>query len=340
MALSKIAGALTMLLVVSPQGYAARNSGVTEEVERVLAETNFERPPSLTQKQQLVERLQRRGIETITDLHPYLGRSETVQHNALLAIEQMGEIDSKTLGLIEALAREAQDSPAPSVATAVRIVLERSEWPAAFDFALAIAQKGHRKPLLELMSWLSAQDQSSLGASEETAALTRACLHRIASLFETGTYSGEQPLSFSMAVERPPFDNDVYLKDVAGAFLSAIRNAGRMTDMKEIGFISSFSVVARGAEATSQLVEDGLVQIVTTGSDPLVKLVLWRMTIDGLASAKSGDRIIEAALKKSPGLAAYVDQLRRMNQAVAGMDSGIKNQIQEALRDLQTSPQS
>jgi len=338
MALRTIAGALIILVAAFSPAYAVRDAGISQAVEEALAETHFERPPSLAEKRQLVERLRRQGIETITDLHPYLGRSETVRHNTLFAIEQMGDIDPKTLGLIEKLAREAEDSPAPFVTTAVRLVLERSEWPAALDFARAIAPKSHHKPLLEIMAWISAQDQSLLSASEEATALTRVCLYRMDSLFETGTYSGEQPLSFSMAVQRPPFNDNMYAEDVTGAFLSAIRNAGRMRDMEKIGFVSSFAVITRGAEVTPQLVEDGLIQIVKTGSSPLVKLVLWRMTIDGVASTKSGERILAAASEKSPGLAGYLDQLRSMDQAMAGMDSGLKNEIEQALRDLQTAP--
>jgi hypothetical protein len=338
MALSSIAGALIMVFAACNPAYAARDAGISQAVEEVLVETHFERPPSLAEKRQLVERLRRRGIETVTDLQPYLGRSETVRQNTLFAIEQMGDIDPKTLRLIENLAREAEDSPAPSVTTAVRLVLEKSEWAAALDFASAIAPKSHHKPLLEIMAWISAQDQSLLSASEKATALTRICLYRMDSLFETGTYSGEQPLSFSMAVQRPPFNDNMYAENVTGAFLSAIENAARMKDMREIGFISSFAIVARGAEVTPQLVEDGLIQIVTTGPSPLVKLVLWRMTIDGLASTKSGERILAAASEKSPGLAGYLDELRSLDQGVAGMDSGLKNEIEQALRDLQTAP--
>jgi hypothetical protein len=156
----------------------------------------------------------------------------------------------------------------------------------------------------------------------------------MAFLFEIGTYSGGQPISFSMAVEQPPFDDEAHVEDVTRAFLSALQNAGRMTDMQRIGFISSFAIVARGAEAKPRLVEDGLVRIVKTGSDPLAKLILWRLSIEGLAETKSGERVVAAALKRSPALASYVEQLRSRSRGVAGTEADLKNEIERAFREL------
>jgi hypothetical protein len=107
-----------------------------------------------------------------------------------------------------------------------------------------------------------------------------------------------------------------------------------MKDLQRIGFISSFAIVARGAEAKPRLVEDGLVRIVKTGSDPLVKLILWRMSIEGLAETTSGERVVAAALKRSPGLAGYVEQLRNRSRGVAGTDADLKSEIERALREL------
>lgn len=334
MALRTVVGALIAVVAVFHPSYAVRDPGISEEVEKALAEAHFERVPSLEQRRNLVARLQRRGIETITDLHPYLGQSETVRHNALYAIEQIGDIDAKTLGLIEDLALKTASSPAPSAAMAVRLVLEQSEWPAALDFARTIAPNCSARPHFVLMTWMSAQDQSLFDASGEAAALTITCLKRLRSLFETGIYSGEQPLGFSMVVQLPPFDDSRYVRHVTAAFLSAVENAGRMRNMEKLGFIGSFSVVVRGVEGAPKLVEDGLVHIVTTGSEPLVKLILWRMSVDGFASTDSGERIAQAALKKFPGLAGYLDRLRSLNTGVAGMEDTLKNEIEHALKDL------
>ena len=335
----RIAGALIMVVAVSHPASAAPNRGISAEVEKVLAETSCERPPSLPEKQRLVELLQRRGVETLTDLHPYLGRSETVRHNALIAIGHMGNIDARTLEVIQEVARAAKDSPAPSVAVAVRLALDNSTWPAALDFGLSIAPQVSWRPLLEIMAWISAQDQASIAASKQAVFLTRVCLHRMASLFETGDYSGNQPLGCSMAVERLPFSDRAYAEDVTRAFLTAIRNAGRMKDTEEIGMISSFMVVAREAEGAPELVEDGLMDIVTTGPEPLVKLVLWRMSIDGFAATKSGQRIVAEALKNSPALASYLDQLRSASKGASGTGNGLRNEIDKAFRDLRSATQ-
>jgi hypothetical protein len=44
------------------------------------------------------------------------------------------------------------------------------------------------------------------------------------------------------------------------------------------------------------------------------------------------------ALKKFPGLAGYVDQLRRMSQGVAGMDADLKSEIERAFLELRMAP--
>jgi hypothetical protein len=322
----------TTILVVTWPGCPAHGQGVSREVEEALRETRFDRPPSPVEKQELVDRLRRHGIETVTDLRPYLKRSEEVRGNALIAIGHVGNVDPGTLKAIEDLARSAARSPAPSVATAVRIVLNNLPRREAADFAISIAPQASMPPLHELMSWVSSQDRAWIAASPRAASLAKNCLLSMNALFQTGTYSGKWPMTFSLSVERPPFSERAHSETVTRTFLTAVRNAARVTDLRNIAFISSFMAVARGAKTAPLLVEEGLVEIVTTAPAPLVKLILWRMSADGLAHTESGQRVVAAVLRRFPDLASFIDRLT--NALSAGSGNDVKDEIDRALREL------
>jgi hypothetical protein len=330
----KTALILALLAALLVPGRLAFAQAVSQEAEGFLRELRFERPPTRLEKQELLVALRRRGIVTLTDLRPFLVRSERVRHNALIAIDYFDRIDDETLGLIEQLAQEAGASSEASAATAVRMVLQRRPLRRAAAFGLAIAPGAHFRSLRELMTWLAARPRRAFAASPEGHELTRACLARLASLFEHGAYSGEWPISFSLLMTRPPFDDPAHAGEVGRAFLSALENTGRLTGLRELGLISAFAAVAPVAEESPQLVEAGLGHIVTSGQEPLVKLVLWRMSCDGFDRTPSGEIVVATALRKSPELAAFLGRLRAARGDDADAQRAVTQQVTRALDEL------
>lgn len=321
----------TVLLVPGPAAYG---QSVSREAERFLRGVQFERPPSNPEKRELVRALRRRGIVTLTDLRPFLTRSERVRHNALIAIDAFPRVDDRTLGLVEELARATSDSPAASVATAVRLVLERRPRAAAADFALAIAPRSHFGGLREIMTWLATGPHLAFATTPDAHPLIQASLSRLTSLFGQGTYSGEWPISFSLLMTRPPFDDPAHTEAMARAFLSALRNAGRMDELRELGLVSAFAVVTPAARHAPQLVEAGLIHIMTSSPGSLVKLLLWRMSVDGFDRTPSGRLVLTTTLRNLPALTAFVGRLRAAHDNDREARRAVKQDIAQALAEL------
>jgi hypothetical protein len=321
----------TIVMCIPPR---AHGLGASAEVEELLLETRFERPPSPTETSEFVARLRRRGIETLTDLRPYIRRSEAVRQNALIAIEHIGNIDHKTLKLIENLVLGDTDSPAGSVATATRIVLNSSPRQHAMAFALQITTRVQFRPLAELMDWAGLLDPAPSPATGDLAQLVHASLDRLRSLFAAGAYSGRWPMTFSLLVERPVFAHHDQAEAVTRPFITTVRNADLWTDMKEIALISSFVVISRNARLVPRLVEAGLTDIVTTGSQPLAKLVVWRMATDSFDRSPAGRRVVTAAIARSPDLADYVERLQSLYHRGAHVDVALRNEIKQAFDAL------
>jgi hypothetical protein len=286
-----------------------RPQGVSSEIEALLASTPSDRPLSVTEKDALVRQLRRRGIETLTDLHPYLARSETVRGSALVAIEHIGGVDPPTVRRIRQLVASTGTTPDPSVATAVRIVLEGSARDVAVGFANDVAPIVQLAPLSEIAWWLVRQDRAWLADAAPAHEVAAGCLERLPALFGTGTYAGRWPMRFALVAQRLPFDAPAHTAAVIRAFLTAVENAGRTTDLRELAFIGSFAAVARLAERAPEDVERGLAGIVTTGALPLTRLVLWRMHTDGLATTAAGARVIGLAIARFPDLRSFVARL-------------------------------
>jgi len=327
---------LTVAIVAAllAPGSIAIGQSVSREAEQFLLSVHFERPPSNPEKRALVTALRRRGIVTLTDLRPFLTRSERVRHNALIAIDGFRHVDDRTLDLVAELAQTTSDSPEASVATAVRLVLQRRPRPAAAEFALAIAPRAHFGALREIMTWLATGPQLPFATTPDAHPLIQASLARLTYLFEHGTYSGEWPISFSLLMARPPFDDPVHTEAAAGAFLGALRNAGRMHDLREIGLVSAFAVVAPAATRAPQLVEAGLIHIMTSSSGALVKLLLWRMSVDGFDRTPSGRLVLATTLRSLPALTAFVDQLHAARRNDREARRAVKQDIAQALEEL------
>jgi hypothetical protein len=325
---------LAMVAAILAPGSAAFGQSVSREAERFLEGVHFTRPPSNPEKRKLMAALRRRGIMTLTDLRPFLTRSERVRHNALIAIDSFPRIDDRTLGLVEELARDTRDSPAMSVAAAVRLVLERRPHPAAAEFALDIAPRSHFGALREIMTWLATGPQLAFATTPDARPLIQASLTGLTNLFERGTYSGEWLISFSLLMARPPFDDPAHTEAAAPAFLTALRNAGRMHDLREIGLVSAFAVVMPAATHAPQLVEAGLIHIMTSSPGPLVKLLLWRMSVDGFDRTPSGQRVLATTLRSLPALTTFVGQLQAARHDDREARRAVKQDIAQALEQL------
>ncbi len=300
-----VAVATSLVLFVSD----ARAQGVSPEVEALLASSPSDRPLSVTERDTLVRQLRRRGIETLTDLHPYLGRSETVRGSALIAIEHIGGVDPPTVRRIRQFVESTGTTPDPSVATAVRIVLEGSERDVAVGFANDVAPIVQLAPLSEIAWWLVRQDRAWLADAAPAHEVAALCLERLPAVFGTGTYAGRWPMRFALVAQRLPFDAPPHTAAVIRAFLTAVENAGRTTDLRELAFIGSFAAVARLAGRAPEDVERGLAGIVTTGALPLTRLVVWRMHTDGLAATAGGARVIGLAVARFPDLRSFIARL-------------------------------
>lgn len=308
--------------------------GLSPEVEEVLAETHFRRPPSTAERETFLRRLQRRGVETITDLQPYLDGSEVVRANTLLAMEHLGGIDPGALDRIEELVRTATNSQASSVATAVRIVLNHAPHARAVAFGSSVAPQLHLASLHELMSWTSAQDIKWLKSSTDATILTTRCLQRLRSLFASGRYSGKWPLRFATTVEHAPFDDSAHVADVVDAFLAAIVNAGGFTDLESTALVSAFAVVASASRRAPNFVEARLTEIMATAALPVLHLILWRMSAEGLDGTAQGARIEAEALARSPDLVEFVGRLRGTNDWSSTAGDELKRDIRQAFAAL------
>lgn len=329
--------ALILLALICRPAIARTVPGLSAEVREVLAQTHFQRPPSRAEKDAFLRRLRRRGIETLTDLKPYLDGSEPVRANALLAMEHMGDIDTNIMERIEELAHTAGDSPAPSVALAVRIILKYAPPRRALELGSAIAPQANLASLYELMSWIRAQDQTRLAEPEEAAMLTTRCFRRLRSLFGSGRYSGKWPLRFSLIVEHPPFDDPAHIAAAVDAFLAAVSNAGGFTDLEEIALVSAFEVVARAARRAPNLVEARLTSVAATAPLPVVHLILWRMSADGLDATAEGMRIRAKALRRFPDLAEFVERLHGTDDWRSPAGDELKEDIRRAFAALDAS---
>lgn len=288
---------------------AAAAQGLSPEVEAALTAAGQDRPLLVTEKDALVRQLRRRGVETVTDLHPYLGGPEVVRANALIAIERIGDVDERTLDRIEELAVTAGGSASPSVATAVRIVLRGRPRTDAMAFATVRAPHVHLGALYEIAWWLGAQDREWLADAADAAILADLTIERLQTLLATGTYSGAWPIRFAIAIARPPFDHAARTRIVARAFLTGIEHAGRLTDLRDLAFISTFGVVAERARVEPHYVEERLTAIVSASARPLTQLVLWRLWADRLAETDGGRRVGAAAVTRFPDLRAFADRL-------------------------------
>ncbi len=333
-AMMKTALTLALLTALLIPGRLAPAQAVSREAEAYLREVRFERPPTRLEQQELLTALRRRGIVTLTDLRPFLARSERVRHNALIAIDYFDRIDDEMLGLIEQRARDAEASPEASAAMAVRMVLERRPLKAAAEFSLAMAPRAHFRSLRELMTWLGARSRRAFATSPEGHELTRACLARLADLFEHGTYSGEWPTSFSLLTTRLPFNDPAHAGQVGRAFLSALENTGRLTELRELGLISAFAAVAPAARESPQLIEAGLARIITSGSYPLAKLVLWRMSCDGFDDTASGEIVLATARRTSPELSGFLGRLHAARGDDADAQRAVRQDVTRALDQL------
>lgn len=325
---------LAVVAAVLSPGQARSELAVSREAERFLAGVSYERPPSAAEKRDLMRALGRHGILTLTDLRPFLTRPERVRHNALIAMDAFPHIDDRTLGLVEDLAREVCHTPEPSAATAVRMVLHRRPRPAASAFALAIAPRSDFGALREVMTWLGEDPQLGFATSADAHPLIRATLARLTGLFEQGTYSGEWPISFSLLMAQPPFDDPAHTEPTIRAFMSALRNMGRVTDLREIALAGSFAVVMSRARQAPRLVEADLLHITTTGSPALTRLLLWRMSIDGFDRTPSGRLVLSVTLRRLPALLEFVARLNAARRDDPDARRVVKQDVEHALDAL------
>jgi hypothetical protein len=283
-------------------GDAAAANAVSPEVEQVLAEFPVELPPSRSAKKRLVARLERTGVASLTDLRPYLGRSEHVRTSALIAMEQMGGLDAKTLLQVAILLREAGDSPATSVAIAMRIVLRELDRSNAADVATAVAAQVHFEPLDALVSWLRAQEPTWLATSPAVHPLAVRVIDRMRTLLAAGSYSGKWPIRFSLAVETAPFDRPELASEISKLFVTAVGNTARMTDLREIAFISTFRFLAEEARARPDRAHEALVALATRANPPLAWLIMWRTWAEGIEHTETAERLRAAVALTSLAL--------------------------------------
>jgi hypothetical protein len=333
------AAAILLSILGVPGASEARTPGVSPEIERILAETVFTRPPSDAATDDLLARLRRAGVVTPTDLHPYLSRSERVRANAVAAIARLGARNASTLLALAAFVHETAASGAPSAALALEVILETSPREEALHFALAEVSRLHFDALDALASWLTEQDPASLRASPESEALVRSCLRRMEALFGAGHYSGRWPLRFSLLVERQPFAEPAYAEAVSRTFVAAVANTVRTSDLRELAFVGAFALAARpiasGTDRGGQLLS-----LAGHAPLPLAKLVLWRLVAEGLDENAMGREIIGAATASFPELSAFVDLLRTPPQGGGPHKSTpLANEIAGALSALGGSPQ-
>jgi len=331
-----LATAILLLNLALPGPGEGRGTGVSPEVERILAETAFDRPPSRAATNEFLARLQRAGVETPTDLHPYLTRSETVRANAIIAIARLGARNAPTLLALAAFVHEAAPSGAPSAAAAMKLILDTAPREEALHFGLAEASRLHFDALDAVVSWIVEQDAGFLHASPEGDALIRACLRRMEVLFGSGSYSGRWPLRFSLLVGRPPFTEPAYAAAVSTTFVAAVANTTRTTDLRELAFIGAFAGAARTTSADSERAQP-LLPLASHAPLPLAKLIVWRLVAEGLDDSTAGREIVSSTTTTFAELAAFTNLLRTPPAGGPSHASALADEIARALIDLDRS---
>jgi hypothetical protein len=303
-----VAAAILLLALAFPSLSESRSAGTSPEVERILAETKFDRPPSQVAREEFLGKLQRAGVETPTDLHPYLTRSEAVRANAVIAIADLGARNASTLLALAAFVHETAAAGAPSAAAALGVILDTAPREETLHFGLAEVSRLHFDALAELAAWITEQDAKFLSASPEGEALVRSCLRRMEILFGMGSYSGRWPLRFSLLVERAPFSEPMYAEAVSRTFVAAVANTTRTTDLRELAFIAAFAAAA--GVTTSEGGGQVLLPLAGHAPLPLAKLILWRLVAEGIDDSPAGRDIMASTTESFPELAAFVDLLR------------------------------
>jgi len=304
-----VAAALLLLTFAFPALGEGRSASVSPEIERILNDTVFDRPPSHAAKDEFLGKLQRAGVETPTDLHPYLARSEAVRVNAVIAIAHIGARNANTLLALAAFVHETAAAGAPSAAAALEVILDTAPREETLHFGLAEVSRLHFDALAALAAWITTLDAAFLRASPEGEALVRSCLRRMEILFGTGRYSGRWPLRFSLLVERAPFAEATYAEAVSRTFVAAVANTTRTTDLRELAFIGTFAAAARRA-GVSENSGHPLLPLADHAPLPLAKLILWRLVAEGLDGSVTGREIVGSTVASFPELTAFVDLLR------------------------------
>jgi hypothetical protein len=328
-----LAAALGLAAVALP-GVSHGRPSVSPEVERFLAETVFDHPPSRAAKDAFRVQLSRRGIETVTDLLPYLELSERVRMNTLLVMGHIGRLDAKAVGRLTALVEKSPASAEPSYALALRLALDHTRRSQAAALATTVVGRLRFDPLAALVAWLVEQDGAWLASAEEAELLARACLRRLESLFADGRYSGRWPLRFSLLVDRPPFTAPTYAPAVSRAFLAALANTSRTADLRELAFIGAFTAVVRtiGADGAGA---EALLYVADQAPRPLAKLMLWRLVAEGLDESPAGRRIVDAVVSSFPELGAFVELAREARHSRSGGRLSLAEEISSAFEQLE-----
>lgn len=324
--------AIAVWLSLFSQAGTVFGAAPAQDVEGVLRSMEHYRGVShLSPNHPIIAALKEAGVNNASDFIPFLGRDEELRSKALLVMASLGNFDSETLQAIEGIARNP--TATESRFLAVGIIMSNKPREQAVEFGLSMVSTTDPRTLSRIVGWLVSQDERWVNDDARAQALFRACCQHMKSLFQgendLRTWGGD--LLFK--ANRYPGSREDKLDCLVEASLLALSNLARLDDVS-IGF--AFSILKEHAESVPEIVEKGLVKIVSETTPDVTKIVLWQVYLSKLAESTVGMRVIEAALRKWPELSEYTGRLDRTSFTSGhwGDDPQVGREVQRTLYKL------
>lgn len=299
-------------------------------VQRLIAEASAKGVFSFVNDRQGVNELRSLGMRRASDLVPYLARPGLDQRTILHLMEELGSWDGPALQAVERIARDAPSAELRSLATQSALMhLPRDK---SVELGISVVDSADPNMLFSIMNWIGSQNHAWLSEDPNVSKLVRRVCNRMRALLQPEARLKEVTFALSAGARTFPFDEEPWASEITETLLVVLEHPQKLMDYD---IQSAFTTIARNADSSPKLVEDGLVGIVREAPVETTKVLLWQVFSSKFSETDIGRRVIGESLKRWPQLKTYVERLGKTTYGVNfGDDPEVNREVQMTLRKL------